>query len=93
MAVLTEGGVIGLVGFLLVIGSALWGSPRGYRGWVVAMIASAAVSNGVLLRPSIGPPLILIAYVAMSLGRRYEAAADPWMDASPDRQRFAHAAE
>jgi hypothetical protein len=92
MAVLTEAGVIGLIGFLLVIGAALWGSPRGYRGWVLIMVASAAVSNGVLLRPSIGPPLILIAFIAMSLRERY-AASDPWLEASTDRQRFAHAAE
>ncbi|HEX5775739.1 MAG TPA: hypothetical protein VFX95_03565 [Caulobacteraceae bacterium] len=93
MAVLTESGVIGLIGFLLVIGAALWGSPRGYRGWVLMMIASAAVSNGVLLRPSIGPPLILVAFVAMSLRQKYAPAPDPWLEASPDGQRFAHAAE
>lgn len=93
MAVLTEAGIIGLIGFLLVIGAALWGSPRGYWVWVLIMVASAAVSNGVLLRPSIGPPLILIAYVAMSLRQRYDADGEPWLEASTDRQRFAHAAQ
>ena len=56
--------------FTLAAVAVLWALPTQEKGWLLMMAASAVVSNGVLLRPSIGPPLILVAYLAVALRRR-----------------------
>lgn len=99
MTMLIELGVVGLIGFGVIVLAGVWAMPGRYKAWVLMMIASAAVSNGILLRPSLGPPMVLIAYIAVALRDRAQRAEwraeeeEEEAELSADRERLADAAE
>lgn len=82
MTVTIELGLVGLVGFLLMLGAALWSLPSSHKGWLLMIATSSFVSNGVLFRPSLGPVLILISWLSAALYERSrEQAAEDEEDA------------
>jgi hypothetical protein len=90
LIVTIELGLVGLLGFLMMIVAPIVALPPARKGWIVMMAASSLVSNGVLLRPSIGAPLILIAWLSVGLRERaLERAAQEqaWLEDEfePDR--------
>lgn len=83
MTVTIELGLVGLIGFLLMIAAALAALPPTRKGWVIMIITSSLVSNGVLVRPTIGAPLILIAFLSLALRERSlerSSEEEVWLD-------------
>jgi len=86
LIVTIELGLVGLLGFLAMIIAPIAALAPPRKGWIVMMAASSAVSNGVLLRPSIGAPLILIAWLSVALREQALQQAEQeqaWLNLDP----------
>ena len=76
MTVTIELGLVGLISVLMMAGAALWALPPARKGWLLMILTTSVVSNGLLFRPSLGAPMILIAWLSLALYERNAAETE-----------------